>query len=177
MISINLPINEEIRKSLRSGDQVLLTGYLFTGRDAAHKLMVEAINENKPLPFPIKGECIYYTGPTPPKPNQVIGACGPTSSYRMDAYSIPLMKNGLKVMIGKGPRGIEFRHELVKTESIYMVTTGGIGALLSKRVLKMELVAYPHLQSEAVYRLFVKDFPVIVAYDSVGNDIFEGAEE
>jgi fumarate hydratase subunit beta len=177
MIPINLPINEETRLLLRSGDQVLLTGYLFTGRDAAHKLMVEAIAENTPLPFPIEGECIYYTGPTPPKPNQVIGACGPTSSYRMDAYSIPLMEKGLKVMIGKGPRGRDFRENLIKTQSIYFVTTGGIGALLSKRVLKMELVAYPHLQSEAVYRLYVQDFPVIVAYDSVGNDIFEGAEE
>lgn len=177
MKSIALPMNDDIRKSLRIGDQLLLSGYLYTGRDAAHKLMVEAINEGTPLPFQIEGECIYYTGPTPPKPNQVIGACGPTSSYRMDTYSIPLMNNGLKVMIGKGPRGEKFRKELTKTESVYLVTTGGIGALLSKRVQQLELVAYPHLQSEAVYRLLVKDFPVIVAYDSVGNNLFDGSEE
>lgn len=174
---ITLPMNDEVRKSLRIGDQLLLSGYLYTGRDAAHKLMVEAISQKQPLPFEIIGESIYYTGPTPPNPNQIIGACGPTSSYRMDAYSIPLMENGLKVMIGKGPRGEKFKQELLKTESIYLVTTGGIGALLSKRVHKMELVAYPHLQSEAIYRLLIKDFPVIVAYDSIGNDLFDGLED
>ena len=172
MKKITLPISHNIRESLQCGDQLLLSGYLYTGRDAAHKLMVDAINANEPLPFPIEGESIYYTGPTPPNPNQVIGACGPTSSYRMDVYSIPLMEKGLKVMIGKGPRGKDFIDRLKKTKSIYLVTTGGIGALLSKRVLQMEMVAYPHLQSEAIYRLLVKDFPVIVAYDSMGNDIF-----
>lgn len=176
MKNITLPISEDVRESLRSGDQLLLSGYLYTGRDAAHKLMVESVNKNEPLPFSIEGESIYYTGPTPPKPGQVIGACGPTSSYRMDVYSIPLMERGLKVMIGKGPRGNEFLEALKKTKSVYLVTTGGIGALLSKRVLKMELIAYPHLQSEAIYRLLVKDFPVIVAYDSVGNDLFGGME-
>jgi len=176
MKKITLPISQDIRESLHFGDQLLLSGYLYTGRDAAHKLMVEAIYRNEPLPFPIAGESIYYTGPTPPNPNQVIGACGPTSSYRMDVYSIPLMEKGLKVMIGKGPRGKEFIDILKKTKSIYLVTTGGIGALLSKRVLKMELVAYPLLQSEAIYRLLVKDFPVIVAYDSMGNDLFGGNE-
>ena len=176
MKNITLPISQEIRESLHSGDQLLLSGYLYTGRDAAHKLMVESINKNEALPFSINGESIYYTGPTPPKPGQVIGACGPTSSYRMDSYSIPLMDNGLKVMIGKGPRGKDFIEALIKTKSVYLVTTGGIGALLSKRVEKMELIAYPHLQSEAIYRLLVKDFPVIVAYDSMGNDVFGGME-
>jgi fumarate hydratase subunit beta len=172
MKTIHLPIKESIRKQLRAGDQLFLTGYLYTGRDAAHKLMVEAIQNQEALPFPIEGETIYYTGPTPPQPGQVIGSCGPTSSYRMDVYSIPLMEKGLKVMIGKGPRGEDFQSSLIQNEAVYLVTTGGIGALLSKRVKSMELIAYPHLQSEAIYRLYVENFPVIVAYDSLGNNLF-----
>jgi fumarate hydratase subunit beta len=172
MIRLNLPLTDEVRISLNAGDQLLLTGYLYTGRDAAHKLMVESIQAKQPLPMPIQGESIYYTGPTPAKPGFVIGSCGPTSSYRMDVYSIPLMEKGLKVMIGKGPRSDEFIQSLIKNQAVYLVTTGGIGALLSKRVKKMEIIAFPHLQSEAIYRLFVEDFPVIVAYDSKGNVLF-----
>ena len=172
MKTIHLPISESIRKQLRAGDQLYLTGYLYTGRDAAHKLMVEATQKQEVLPFPIEGETIYYTGPTPPQPGQIIGSCGPTSSYRMDVYSIPLMEKGLKVMIGKGPRGEDFQSSLIQNEAVYLVTTGGIGALLSKRVKSMELIAYPHLQSEAIYRLYVENFPVIVAYDSLGNNLF-----
>lgn len=176
MKHLTLPLNESVRTSLRAGDQLLLSGVLFTGRDAAHKLMCEALVNQQPLPFNIEGESIYYTGPTPAKPGMVIGACGPTSSYRMDVYSIPLMDKGLKVMIGKGPRSDEFKREMVKQKAVYLVTTGGIGALLSKRVKKMELVAYPHLQSEAIYRLDVVDFPVVVAYDSIGNELFTESE-
>ena len=172
MIRLTLPFSDEVRKSLRAGDQLQLSGYLYTGRDAAHKLMVEALQNKQELPFSIAGECIYYTGPTPAMPGMVIGACGPTSSYRMDVYSIPLMEKGLKVMIGKGPRGDAYKQALIENEGVYLVTTGGIGALLSKRVLSMDLIAYPHLQSEAIYRLLVNDFPVIVAYDSVGNILF-----
>jgi fumarate hydratase subunit beta len=138
--------------------------------------MCESLVAHQPLPFNIDGESIYYTGPTPAKPGMVIGACGPTSSYRMDAYSVPLMEKGLKVMIGKGPRSAEFKHELIKNKAVYLVTTGGIGALLSKRVIKMDLIAYPQLQSEAIYRLEIKDFPVVVAYDSLGNELFTESE-
>lgn len=172
MILITTPVSDELRKSLRVGDEVLLSGVLYTGRDAAHKLMVEALDKNEKLPFDLAHQAIYYTGPTPAKPGRVIGSCGPTSSYRMDPYSPALMKNGLKVMLGKGPRSQAFRDALVKNEAVYLDVTGGIGALLANRVLSMELIAYPWLQSEAVYKLTVKDFPAIVAYDSVGGNLF-----
>lgn len=172
MKKITLPMSDAVRLSLRAGDEVSLTGILYTGRDAAHKLMVQALENQEKLPFDVEGQAIYHVGPTPAKPGQVIGSCGPTSSYRMDPYSPILMKQGLKVMIGKGPRSDAYRQALVENGGVYLDVTGGIGALLSKRVKAMELVAYPWLESEAVYRLQVEDFPAIVAYDSQGNDLF-----
>lgn len=168
-----LPLSEAERLSLRAGDEVSLSGVLYTARDAAHRLMVQAVAENRPLPFDLEGQAVYYTGPTPPRPHQIIGSCGPTSSYRMDPYSPVLMEKGLKVMIGKGPRSEALKRALVLSGGVYLDVTGGIGALLSKRVKSMELVAYPWLESEAVYRLRVEDFPAIVAYDSQGGDLFE----
>jgi len=169
---LSTPISDEVRQSLRSGDEILLTGVLYTGRDAAHKLMVESLSKNEMLPFELPFQAIYYTGPTPAKPGRIIGSCGPTSSYRMDPYSPQLMQNGLKVMLGKGPRSEGFRTELVKNKAVYLDVTGGIGALLANRVQSMELIAYPWLESEAVYKLKVEDFPAIVAYDSLGNNLF-----
>ncbi|MFA5380423.1 MAG: fumarate hydratase C-terminal domain-containing protein [Candidatus Izemoplasmatales bacterium] len=173
IIKLTTPISDEARLKLRVGDLVLISGVIYTGRDAAHKLMVQAITSGETLPFELNHQAIYYVGPTPAKPGQVIGSCGPTSSYRMDPYSPVLMENGLKVMIGKGPRSKVFQAELVKNQAVYLDVTGGIGALLSKRVLKMEVIAYPWLESEAVHKLLVVDFPAIVAYDTFGNDIFE----
>lgn len=173
IIKLTTPISDEARLKLRVGDLVHISGVIYTGRDAAHKLMVQAIASGEKLPFELNHQAIYYVGPTPAKPGQVIGSCGPTSSYRMDPYSPLLMENGLKVMIGKGPRSKVFQAELVKNQAVYLDVTGGIGALLSKRVLKMEVIAYPWLESEAVHKLLVVDFPAIVAYDTYGNDIFE----
>ncbi|MDD3126625.1 MAG: fumarate hydratase C-terminal domain-containing protein [Candidatus Izemoplasmatales bacterium] len=172
VIRISTPISDQERMSLRVGDIVLISGIIYTGRDAAHKLMVQALNNGEKLPFELNHQAIYYVGPTPAKPGQIIGSCGPTSSYRMDPYSPLLMANGLKVMIGKGPRSKAFQAQLVKNQAVYLDVTGGIGALLSKRVLKMEVIAYPWLESEAVHKLQVVDFPAIVAYDTCGNDIF-----
>jgi fumarate hydratase subunit beta len=169
---LTTPITDEIRCSLRAGDEVLLSGVLYTGRDAAHKLMVESLQKDEKLPFELPFQAIYYTGPTPAKPGRIIGSCGPTSSYRMDPYSPLLMQNGLKVMLGKGPRSEAFRQDLIKNQAVYLDVTGGIGALLANRVLSMELIAYPWLESEAVYKLRVQDFPAIVAYDSLGNNLF-----
>lgn len=172
MRHLTLPLSESERLSLRAGDELLLSGVMYTARDAAHRLMVQAAAENRPLPFDLEGQAVYYTGPTPAKPGQVIGSCGPTSSYRMDPYSPALMEKGLKVMIGKGPRSEALKRALVRQGGVYLDVTGGIGALLSKRIREMELVAYPWLESEAVYRLRVEDFPAVVAYDSQGGDLF-----
>ncbi|MFH0993764.1 MAG: fumarate hydratase C-terminal domain-containing protein [bacterium] len=172
MVKLNTPINEEARLSLRAGDRVTITGTIYTGRDAAHQLMVQTARDMGSLPFDFTGALIYYTGPTPAQPGMPIGACGPTSSYRMDKFSLELMPLGLKIMLGKGPRGKEFRAALVANGAVYLVVTGGIGALLSQRVRAAQVIAYEHLGAEAVYRLEVVDFPATVAYDALGNEIF-----
>ena len=169
---LTTPITDEQIKSLKIGDEVLISGYIYTGRDAAHKLMVEAIQNNQELPFEIKDQIIYYVGPTPAKPKQVIGSCGPTSAYRMDKYSPYLMEKGLKVMIGKGDRSIEFNDVVKKYKGMYLLAIGGIGAKLSQCVVENELIAYPELQSEAIRKLKVIDFPAIVAIDCNGNSIY-----
>jgi fumarate hydratase subunit beta len=169
---LTTPISDAVRKSLRAGDEVLISGVIYTARDAAHKIMVEDLKNNIPLPFEIKNQVIYYVGPTPAKPGQAIGSAGPTSSYRMDTYSPTLMAKGLKVMIGKGERTKPFTEEVKSFEAVYLAAIGGIGALLSKTVKKSEVVAYPDLQSEAIRRLEVVDFPAIVAIDSLGNSIY-----
>ncbi|QWC00459.1 Fe-S-containing hydro-lyase [Mycoplasmatota bacterium] len=169
---LKTPIDDHTRESLIAGEEVLISGYIYTGRDAAHKLMVESIIKGEKLPFNVDQQVIYYVGPTPAKPNQVIGACGPTSSYRMDAFSPTLMKKGLKVMIGKGPRSKEFIEQLKKQKAVYLLAIGGLGAKLSQTVKENKVIAYPHLQSEAVRQLYVEDFPAIVAIDSKGNSVF-----
>lgn len=173
MRHLQTPIDEATRLALRVGEEVMLSGIIYTARDQAHKRLVESLNKQEPLPFQFAGQVVYYTGPTPAKLGHPIGSCGPTSSYRMDPYSIILMNAGLKIMIGKGNRSEEFRRSLIQTKSVYLVAVGGIGALLSKTVKTAKLIAYPDLQSEAVVEFEVENFPVIVATDSVGNDLFD----
>ena len=170
---LTLPLNDEQIKELRAGDIVEITGVIYTGRDAAHKRLVELLDNNKPLPINVKGGAIYYVGPTPAKPGRAIGSAGPTSSYRMDAYSEPLLKEGLKLMIGKGPRSKEYKEQLVKYNAVYLSAIGGAAASISESIKKCDLVCYEDLGAEAIYRLEVVDFFSIVTYDTLGNDLFE----
>ncbi|MDQ7039240.1 MAG: Fe-S-containing hydro-lyase [Aquificota bacterium] len=170
---IRTPLTEEVVESLRAGDRVLITGYLYTARDAAHKRMVEAINRGEPLPFDLKGQVVYYVGPTPPKEGQVIGSAGPTTAIRMDKYVEPLLKLGLKGMIGKGYRSPQVRELLRKYRAVYFAAVGGVAVLLKRHIKSSELIAYEDLETEAVRRLYVEDFPVIVANDVHGGDVFE----
>lgn len=171
-INITSPIEQEVIGKLRAGDRVLISGVLFTARDAAHQRLVKAITTGDKLPFNIKGQTLYYMGPSPARPGQVIGAAGPTTSGRMDAYTPPLLEAGLKAIIGKGDRSAEVKEAIKHHRAIYLITFGGAGALLSKAVKKAEVIAYPELAAEAVMRLEVEDFPAIVANDIHGGDIF-----
>ncbi len=170
---LKAPLSESDRKLLRAGDMVYLTGTILTGRDQAHRRLVEALENNEKLPVEIDGQVIYYTGPTPAPKGRVIGSCGPTSSYRMDAYSPKLMENGLRVMIGKGDRSESFIKELIRNEAVYLQAVGGAGALLAERVKKMEVVCYEDLGPEAIHRLEVADFPAIVTYDMYGGNLIK----
>ena len=172
-IRIRTPLRDGDVERLKAGDQVLITGVLYTGRDAAHKRMVDLLNRGGELPFDIRGQVIYYVGPTPPKPGMPIGAAGPTTSYRMDAYSPRLMACGLKGMIGKGMRSKEVIDAMKRYRCIYMAAVGGAGALLSKRIKKAEVIAYEDLGPEAIRRLEVEEFPVILVNDIRGNDLYE----
>jgi len=169
MIKLNTPIRNSDIKLLKSGEKVLITGTIYTARDQAHLRLIKEQN----LPFDINGSVIYYVGPTPKREGFAIGASGPTSSYRMDKLAVPLMERGLKIMIGKGDRSEEYRLEMIKNNSCYLIATGGIGALLSSKIVKSELILYEDLGAEAVYKLEVKDFPCFVAYDIYGNNIFK----
>lgn len=170
-MKIQTPITEQDIEQMRAGEIVYLSGTLYTGRDAAHKRMIEALNRGEELPIDFHGQAIYYTGPTPAKENRPIGSCGPTSSYRMDAYSLPLMKKGLKVMIGKGDRSEAFIQDMIDQKACYLQAVGGAGALLSRKVIKSEVVAYSDLGAEAIYKLEVVDFPAIVTYDIYGGNM------
>jgi len=168
---IRLPLTEEMIAWLRAGDHVRLTGVIYTARDAAHKHMIEALDRGEPLPIDIKGAVIYYVGPTPERPGRVIGAAGPTTSMRLNPYTARLMEQGLKATIGKGGRNQAVREALKKHRGVYFLAVGGTGALLSKRVKSAEVVAYEDLGTEAIRRLEVEGFPVIVANDMYGNDL------
>ena len=170
MIKLNTPITDEDIKKLHVGEKVLISGTIYTARDQAHKRLVKEQNPK----FDIDGSVIYYVGPTPKRENFAIGASGPTSSYRMDILAIPLMEKGLKLMIGKGNRSEEFRAEMIRNNSVYLIATGGAGALLSSKILHSELIMYEDLGAEAIYKLEVKEFPCFVAYDIYGKDIFKG---
>ena len=170
---INTPLTDEIIEDLRVGDRVLLNGVVYTARDAAHKRMLEEYEKTGKLPIDIQGQVIYYVGPTPPKPGQVIGSAGPTTAYRMDKYTPKLHELGLKATIGKGWRGQEVKEALKKYKAVYFAAYGGTAALLSKHIVSAEIVAYEDLGPEAIRKLVFKDFPVIVANDIYGGDIFE----
>jgi fumarate hydratase subunit beta len=170
---INLPLTEETIKDLHAGDNVLLSGVIYVGRDAVHKIMVEALEKGQPLPFDIKGQTIYYMGPSPARPGHVIGSAGPTTSGRMDAYSPRLLQEGLKGMIGKGSRSKSVREAMVKYKAVYFAAIGGAGALIAKSIKKSEVLAYGELGAEALLRLEVEDFPVTVINDIYGCDLYE----
>ena len=171
--NITLPLSDEILETLHAGDELLLTGTMYVGRDAAHKRMLETLQAGEPLPVDLKGQVIYFMGPTPARPGKVIGAAGPTSSYRMDAYSPRLMAEGLKGMIGKGKRSVEVKEAMKEQKAVYLGAIGGAGALLAGCVRKVEVVAYDDLGPEALRRIEVLDFPVTVVNDIYGGDIYE----
>lgn len=170
--NIETPIEEKMRKKLRAGDSLSLSGVIYTSRDAAHKRLAETLKSGSPLPFDIIGQTIYYMGPTPARQGHVIGSCGPTTSSRMDAFTPVLLSAGLGAMIGKGERSAEVKEAIKKQRAVYFMTYGGAGALLAKTVRKAEVVAYAELGAEAIMRLEVEDFPVIVANDMYGGDLF-----
>ncbi len=172
-LNIKSPVDEKTIKSLRAGDQVFITGVIYVARDAAHKRLVEALDQGKPLPFDIKGQTIFYAGPSPAKPGQPIGSVGPTTSGRMDTYSPRLMAEGLRVMIGKGMRSPAVKDAMKKYQAIYLATIGGIAALLSKSIKKSEIIAYEELGTEAILRLEVENFPAIVINDIYGGDLYQ----
>ncbi|KRQ86123.1 Fumarate hydratase class I, anaerobic [Caloramator mitchellensis] len=170
---ITTPLTMEQINNLKAGDSVLLTGYVYTARDAAHKRLVDLINQGKELPFDIEGQVIYYVGPTPAKEGQPIGSAGPTTSYRMDSYTPALLEKGLKGMIGKGKRGAEVVESIKKNGAVYFAAIGGAAALTAKCVKQSELVAYEDLGAEAIRRLYVEDLPLVVVIDSQGNNYYE----
>lgn len=172
-IRISTPLTEEKTTKLKAGDSVLLSGVIYTGRDAAHKRLIELLAEGKELPLNIKDEIIYYVGPSPAKPGQVIGSAGPTTSYRMDPYAPKLLDLGLKGMIGKGARNQEVIDAIVRNKGIYFGAIGGAAALIAKSIVKSEVIAYEDLGSEAIRKIEVKDMPLVVIIDSEGTNLYE----
>ena len=172
MIKLNTPITEQDVQSLKVGQKVLISGTIYTARDQAH---IRLIYEQD-IKFEIEGSIIFYVGPTPNREGIPIGASGPTSSYRMDTLAVPLMEKGLKLMIGKGDRSEEFQQEMIKNKAVYLIATGGAGALLSSRVISSKVIMYEDLKSEAIRELEVEDFPCFVAYDIYGCSIFDRGE-
>lgn len=170
---IRLPLSREDALSLRAGDRVRLSGLMITGRDAAHKRLVELLEKGQPLPVDLKDQTIYYVGPAPAKPGQVIGPAGPTTSYRMDAYTPKLLQAGLRGMIGKGMRSAAVIEAMKAYGAVYFGATGGAAALIAQSIKSCEVVAYPDLGTEAIHRLEVVDFPAVVLIDSLGVNLYE----
>jgi fumarate hydratase subunit beta len=170
---LHTPLTDKILVTLRIGDRVYLNGTIYTARDAAHMRLIALIQQDKPLPIPLKGEVIYYVGPSPAKPGQPVGAAGPTTSYRMDPYTSSLIALGLKGMIGKGARSDEVKHAIKKHKAVYFAAIGGTGALIAQSIRSVEVVAYPELKTEAIRRLEVKNLPLIVANDVHGGDLYQ----
>ncbi len=170
---INLPLTNEIIKDLKAGDYVYLTGIVYTARDAAHKKMDETLDNKESLPINIEGNVIYYMGPSPAREGRPIGSAGPTTSTRMDKYAPRLLDLGLKAMIGKGKRRQEVKDAIVRNGAVYFAAVGGAGALLSQCIKESEVVAYDELGTEAIRKLKVEKFPVIVVIDSTGDDLYE----
>jgi fumarate hydratase subunit beta len=172
-IEIATPLSDDVVRGLRAGDEVEISGVVYQARDAAHKRLVALLQAGEPLPFDLQGAVIYYMGPSPAKPGHVIGSAGPTTSGRMDAYAPLLMRHGLKGMIGKGLRTAEVRQAMVEAPAVYFAATGGAGALLARRIVENEVIAYPELGAEAIARLRVERFPAIVVNDCHGADLYE----
>ncbi len=171
--AVQLPLSDAVVETLHTGDELLLTGVMYVARDAAHKRMIEALKKGETLPVDLKGQVIYFMGPTPAKPGKPIGSAGPTSSYRMDAYSPALMAEGLRGMIGKGMRSGEVKEALKKYKAVYLGAIGGAGALLSRCIRSVEVVAYDDLGAESLRRILVQDFPATVINDIYGGDMYE----
>ena len=170
---ISTPLNNEMITQLKAGDSVLINGFIFTARDAAHKRLIDLIKKGENLPMEIKGQIIYYVGPSPAKPGYASGSAGPTTSYRMDPYAPTLLDLGLKGMIGKGLRSIEVIESMKKNKAIYFAAVGGAAALIAKSIKKSEVIAYEELGPEAIFRFYVEDFPAIVVIDAKGNNLYE----
>ncbi|MCX7780328.1 MAG: Fe-S-containing hydro-lyase [Negativicutes bacterium] len=177
VIRLATPLTEEAARSLKAGDIVLITGTIYTGRDAAHKRLVETLERGEELPVELKNQIIYYVGPTPAKPGQAVGSAGPTTSGRMDAYSPRLLDYGLRGMIGKGYRSPEVVEAMKRNGCVYFAATGGAAALIAKSIKAYEVVAYPDLLSEAIAKLTVEDFPAIVVIDSEGRNFYEEGQK
>lgn len=171
-VRISTPFDEAIIATLHAGDNVLLSGVIYTARDAAHKRLVTSLNQGESLPLELSGQVLYYVGPTPAKPGQVIGSAGPTTSYRMDSYTPALLAQGLKGMIGKGQRNEAVRQSIRKYRAVYFAATGGAAALIARSIISSEVIAYEDLGPEAIRRLVVKDLPLIVINDSEGADLY-----
>ncbi|TWI58116.1 Fe-S-containing hydro-lyase [Halalkalibacter nanhaiisediminis] len=176
-IKITTPFNDEITKSLKAGDRVLISGTVYAARDAAHKRMIESLEQGKELPFDIKGKVIYYVGPTPAKPGSVIGSAGPTTSGRMDKYTPTLLDLGLKGMIGKGYRDEAVIQSIVKNKAVYFAAIGGSGALIARSIKEVEVIAYEDLGPEAIRKMVIEDFPAVVINDAFGNDLYKSGSE
>lgn len=172
---INAPLSKEDAAKMKAGDYVYITGTIYTARDAAHKRMYEALQNDQPLPIEMEGNVIYYMGPSPAREGRPIGSAGPTTASRMDKYAPSLLDLGLRGMIGKGKRSEAVKDAIVKNGAVYFAAVGGAGALLSKSILKSEVIAYDDLGTEAIRRLEVKDFPIIVVIDKDGNDLYKTA--
>lgn len=170
---IVLPLADNVIADLKAGDKVLLTGVLYGARDAAHKRMTEELDKGKPLPFDIRGQTIYYMGPTPARPERPVGSAGPTTSGRMDAYAPRLLAAGLKGMIGKGMRSQAVKDAMIKHRAVYLAAIGGTGALISRSIKKSEMIAYGEMGAEAILRLEVEDFPATVVNDIYGGDLYQ----
>ncbi len=172
-IHIKTPLTKEAVSSLKAGDRVLISGTIYTARDAAHKRMISVLENGEKLPIDIQNQIIYYAGPSPKKPGEVIGSCGPTTSGRMDAYAPTLIALGQTGMIGKGERNSDVVSAMKEHKAVYFGAIGGAGALISECIKECEVVAYPDLGAEAIHRLRVEDFPVFVVIDSLGNSLYE----
>jgi len=170
---ISPPLSDQDIQDLHAGDKILITGQIYTGRDAAHKRLIDLIDQQKELPFDLQGQIIYYVGPSPTKPGEIIGSAGPTTSYRMDSFTPKLLELGLKGMIGKGSRSKVVQDAMVKYKGVYLAATGGAAALIAKSIKKMKIIAYEDLGPEAIRVLDVEGFPAVVVNDIYGKDLYE----
>ncbi len=170
---VTTPLDDEVIINLRAGDSVSITGYIYTGRDAAHKRLIELIENGQELPIKLKGQIIYYVGPAPAKPGYPCGSAGPTTSYRMDPYTPALLDRGLKGMIGKGLRSQKVIESMKKNKVVYFGAVGGAAALIARSIKKSEVIAYEDLGTEAIHRYYIEDFPAIVVIDAYGNNLYE----